>query len=320
MKRSLSELLAPALLAVLVVLLVSVRLRADERGRYVIGTAEAKHGASRAEEVEEDFSLSLGLLKDIFESPICEDAFEAQCGAEYNGDTSGASSLLNSYACVEWDESGPEHIYRLTLGSVDHIAATLSDLSADLDAFLLTSCDLGACASYGNSGYTFLSPVPGEYFLVVDGYQGAQGSYKLNIECGETATPTASPTPTSTPTCTSTSTPTPTATPTLAPLLDCEHAIPAQCWSEHTGRTSHGLSNVDGYGCVGWDESGPEMVYRLSVAAVDEIRVTLSDLAGDLDAFLLSSCDEDSCLAFGDTGFRVCEPYTRHILCCGRWI
>jgi hypothetical protein len=207
-----------AVLSVIVVQLVSSPVRAGSRlWRPLMQGVDAR----------------LTLLDSPVETPTptatpgldCGQALEAQCNVQYHGDTSGASSNVSQYNCTTRDESGPEHIYRVVLGTVDRFVARLSDLGADLDVLLLGSCDSEDCLGYGDYALTFLSPVPGEYFVVVDGNNGASGEYTLEIECEvfPTATPTSTPsvtptdTPTATPTDTPTSTPSPTPTDTPTP-------------------------------------------------------------------------------------------------------
>lgn len=68
------------------------------------------------------------------------------------------------------------------------------------------------------------------------------------------------------------------------------------------GDTSGGTSQVAGYPCRAWAEPGPEVVFRLDVATALQLTVVLrADV--DLDLFLLSDCDTDSCLAGENTEF-----------------
>ncbi len=62
-------------------------------------------------------------------------------------------------------------------------------------------------------------------------------------------------------------------------------------------------SNVTTYNCIGWDESGPEKVYKITTIGTKNIAATLSNLSSgaDLDVFILSNCSSNSCLANGDT-------------------
>jgi hypothetical protein len=111
------------------------------------------------------------------------------CGQEVSGDTTGRASHIGGYDCTIWDESGPEVIYSLDLPTAFvpyTITATLSDLSVDLDVFILPSdgCYGGQCLSYDNVSATASGLAGGTYYIAVDGYTGAAGSYTLSVECG----------------------------------------------------------------------------------------------------------------------------------------
>jgi len=71
------------------------------------------------------------------------------------------------------------------------------------------------------------------------------------------------------------------------------------------GDTSGATNNVDLYGCVGWDESGPESVLALSVDTALMLHVRLLSGPADLDLFLLSGCSADSCVAWASGEFVV---------------
>jgi hypothetical protein len=80
-----------------------------------------------------------------------------------------------------------------------------------------------------------------------------------------------------------------------------------------TGDTSGGVSDVEGYGCEPWRETGPEAVYLLQVEEPTNLYVSLASPA-ELDVFLLSECDADACLAAHIREFLVelaprTEPY-----------
>lgn len=64
------------------------------------------------------------------------------------------------------------------------------------------------------------------------------------------------------------------------------------------GDTTGGPTLLGGYACRLWAELGPEHVYRLEVTANLELWAALREVDPDtdLDLFLLSDCDTDSCL------------------------
>lgn len=143
----------------------------------------------------------------------------AVCGGLIFDDTARGQNRVSRYGCrPAWDESGPELVYRLELGRSQPITAALLSATADLDLFLLPSIYPETCLAAGD---VYLTAVvnPGIYFLVVDGYMGAQGAFTLRLECpyGPQATATPTRTPSPTPTVTRTATPGPTRTPTPTP-------------------------------------------------------------------------------------------------------
>jgi hypothetical protein len=112
------------------------------------------------------------------------------CGQSVSGDTTSYTNNISSYSCVGWNESGPEVLYGFTLGGSGTytVTAEISGMSVDLDVFLLAAggCDTGQCLtpnSYGDTRATAGNVHPGTYYVAVDGYQGASGSYDLNLTC-----------------------------------------------------------------------------------------------------------------------------------------
>jgi len=67
--------------------------------------------------------------------------------------------------------------------------------------------------------------------------------------------------------------------------------------------TTGAVSELPGYSCFGWDESGPEQIYKLEVTEQLVLYAGLSDLQSDLDLFLLDDCDTDACIAHANTEF-----------------
>ena len=86
--------------------------------------------------------------------------------------------------------------------------------------------------------------------------------------------------------------------------LDCSGATMIGCNETLYGETNVGWpNNVEYYSGIIWAEAGGERVYELTVAAGTDIIVALNVISGDPDVFLLGSCDESVCLAFGNVGF-----------------
>ncbi len=95
--------------------------------------------------------------------------------------------------------------------------------------------------------------------------------------------------------------PTPTPSPTEPPILDIGSATQAYCGGVYSNDTHTGANNVSRYGCrPAWDESGPEVVYRIELGQSQPLSVTLLEADADLDLFLLRYAYPDSCVAVGD--------------------
>ena len=119
---------------------------------------------------------------------ICSIPRSITCGQQDSGNTTGYASRIDGYDCSTWDESGPEVVYSLTLpdGFAPYdVTATLSDLSADLDVFILpgSGCYQGQCLAYDNLSASASGLSAGTYYIAVDGYNGVAGSYTLSVDC-----------------------------------------------------------------------------------------------------------------------------------------
>ena len=80
-----------------------------------------------------------------------------------------------------WDETGPEIVHRIVTTGYGNITATLSNLSANLDVFLLNACSPSSLVAYGDSAASYANAPPGTYYVVVDGRSGAAGAYTLTV-------------------------------------------------------------------------------------------------------------------------------------------
>jgi hypothetical protein len=82
--------------------------------------------------------------------------------------------------------------------------------------------------------------------------------------------------------------------------LDCTGATVIACGQAIQSTTVGGVNNVNTYNCVSWNEGGPEKVFVLTTTGWNTIRAALSGMSVDLDVFILSSCSENACIAYGD--------------------
>ena len=129
-------------------------------------------------------------VADAVGSGTCLDPLVLSCGQTIQGDTSGFVNYVSAYDCSAWNESGPETLYRFDLapGGLYTVTAQISGMTVDLDVFLLApdGCSGGQCAATSASGdaaTTVGALLPGAYYVSVDGFNGAAGSYTLELSC-----------------------------------------------------------------------------------------------------------------------------------------
>ena len=147
-----------------------------------------------------DAGIAAGAIKEVGKIPVskagdptarssqglldCSDVWDIELRGNstvIHGTTVGATNNVSTYGCSPWNESGGEVIFRVVFPDDASWQVNLSGMSADLDLAVLDVCDelLGCLIVVDNGVYTS-EPVPGEHFLVVDGYNGACGPYIEN--------------------------------------------------------------------------------------------------------------------------------------------
>ncbi|MEO1259829.1 MAG: GEVED domain-containing protein [Bacteroidota bacterium] len=113
----------------------------------------------------------------------CANATPINCGDSVNGTTIGGTNHADTYGCVGYNESGPEKVYVLQTTEPGTITATLSNETANLDLIILDACSESNCLDQGLSSVTVANASAGMYYIVVDGYNGAQGNFTLTVNC-----------------------------------------------------------------------------------------------------------------------------------------
>jgi len=118
----------------------------------------------------------------------CSFAQPIACGDEVSGMTTNGSNFIDNY-----DEftgyTDTEQVYELIVTDPITINATLSGLSSDLDLFLLDSTcienNLLISSRQVDSSDDMISygVQPGTYYIIVDGKDGASGSFDLSVTC-----------------------------------------------------------------------------------------------------------------------------------------
>lgn len=111
----------------------------------------------------------------------CSGQTEVQLGGVYDGDTASRLNNVTSYGCSDWTESGGEAVFHLFLASPRLFEVSLTS-ECDLDLAILIDCDaqLG-CVEVTDDGAASSSPQQGDFWFVVDGYQGAACVFELAV-------------------------------------------------------------------------------------------------------------------------------------------
>jgi hypothetical protein len=126
-------------------------------------------------------------------SGLCTEATSVVCGETLAGDTrdGAASNEIDVYPCSSWDATGPEIAFSYTAlesGTV-HAALTEIEEGQDLDIYILqdegNGCSSDGCIAYADSETDFEAVAGQTYYILVDGYYGAAGSFVLDLSCGE---------------------------------------------------------------------------------------------------------------------------------------
>ncbi len=294
---------------------------------------------------------------------VCDPQPGAGCDWSIDGDTSSdgdATQAFSVYPCSGWDATGPELSWAFTATGTGQVTATLSDIEdgQDLDVYVLAEtgagCDADDCLGYGNTEATFDVTSGNTYYLVVDGYEGAAGSFTLDVTCGfipgddDDAADDDDIAPDDDDIAPDDDDIAPDDDDFVPPPEDCADGVdndgdgladcedpdcaadpacssPGVCspdyaltegGSDSWGNGDAGSTNaIDLYGCIDWDESGPEYTYSYTAAIDGQVTVEIEEQADslleilfgvsdDLDVFVLDgtgACDGAACVTYGDS-------------------
>jgi hypothetical protein len=206
------------------------------------------------------------------------------CDTTLRGSTVGAANQVPGYGCVAWNENGGEAIFRLEApaGESVRLTAALDSLIGDLDLFLLTECNSEACLAYANREISLVLESDAAYYLIVDGYQGAAGPYKLRVTCLYAGLP-----------------------PQICDLADttvarveADYQLPAQSFG---GTTFERENLVESYECSPYLEKSGEVWFTLVLDSEHTLHAEVVALYFDAALWLFDGCGPASrCLRFAD--------------------
>lgn len=223
----------------------------------------------------------------------CSGATMVTLDNTYSGNTNDGVNNVSAYSCSTFDESGPELVFVLELASPAMFTADLiPEAGVDLDLAVLDACDedLG-CQIVADTGVETLSPISGTIYFVVDGYNGAAGSFDLVLTevplpepvdaCGEV----------------------------IQPLPGNEgDIVPAGTYA-FSGDTCGSTNHIEFADCADYTEAGLDLFYEFVLLPGASIDATVTN-AADGALWILDGCAEPfSCLAYGDATFTG-EPET----------
>jgi len=154
-------------------------------------TEEAEMEAEKEVEVQEDTEVEVEA--EIEDAPLCGDGLILSCGDSlaHNTNVEGRVDEWFGYSCSARAEGGREAIYTFSTEEDCSVVLRLTDLSVDIDLFLLSECDPFSCIHMSSTPLDiqddetveFETEAGTVYFVSVDGYSDAAGSYTIEAEC-----------------------------------------------------------------------------------------------------------------------------------------
>ena len=122
----------------------------------------------------------------------CSSAVPLVCGQTFQGSNLQGADNVSLYGCsgstLQVGNNGPERVHMFTVTTAGQVVVSLTGLTANLELYMLNSCDRGSCVyasrNEGTASESIIANVlPGTYYLVVDGVNGATSNYGLTVNC-----------------------------------------------------------------------------------------------------------------------------------------
>jgi len=234
------------------------------------------------------FSLHVETLEAIFPpaNDACAGVLPLTSAAPVTGDTRGGLDD-RAPACGASGGAARDVVYRYTVASEQLVTFALDAAFDATVQVTADTCEAGpvlACDDGRAARLTFPALAPGDYYVWVDGYRDAAGTYALAV--------TESPAP-----------PLPANDQCAAPTPVVPDSGPV---TSHTGRAGGDLAPAD---CRPTPTGRPltlagrDVVYSVTVPAGRQLRATVTPVGYDAALYLLATCAETTCVAASDGSF-----------------
>jgi len=243
---------------------------------------------------------------------VCQTDYVLGCGDlhAHNNGGPGSTQHIHTYSCSGLSETGPEYAYTFTAPVSGQATVTLSEMTADLDVFVLdetgTPCDAAnSCLDYGDTEVSWSTTAGSVYYIVVDGYQGAVSDYEIVLTCGACGDGTVDPSEE----CDDGNTVDGdgcSAGCLFEVAGSCSPAEPIGCGDVVSGNNgaAGSTTNIDMYGCGGWVETGPEYAYTFTPQTTQTVTVTKTFSTAQVDIYVLedwgTGCAAEDCVDYHD--------------------
>ena len=207
----------------------------------------------------------------------CSGAIEVDLNVGvYTGSNVGAPNNVTTYGCSTWNESGGEVVFHVVFPANVTWAVTPSGMTADLDLAVLDMCDesLG-CLGVFDGGVMVSAPYPGDFYFVMDGYQGASSAFTLTF----------------------------TTTTVVVPPAMCS-LVQDVSGSLFVGDTCDGYNNIQSNACGIYTEAGLEHYYEIQAPANCMFTANVTFDVEDGAVWVLDTCAPGyACLGYADDTF-----------------
>jgi hypothetical protein len=115
----------------------------------------------------------------------CEAPIPLRCGDRLNHSTlvQGRPDTWSTYGCTARWMSGRETVYAFRADAAYTVTARIKNVTADLMLLQMQTCTMMSCKTIPGTSQSFTVKAGDTEYLVVDGYDGAEGSYTLEVDC-----------------------------------------------------------------------------------------------------------------------------------------